>query len=141
MAPPIKPLIKVVPRLDLSPSHLFQLSVYSIYVSSSPSAVASLLNAHLKLKPRLTTSDVKSTYLHLHDTEDEAWVRAKDMNRLERELLRTILRNCGVEEKFWNVDIVKPVKPTAGLRLESPIMPESFEDILSDGDELAQGDH
>lgn len=109
-----------LPRLDLSLNEIFQLSVYSIYVSPSATVVASLMNQKWTPKPRLTTKDVKTTYLYLHDTEHDAWVRAKNMNRMEKELLRTILRDCGVEEKLWNVDVVRPVGPTAGLRLESP---------------------
>lgn len=42
------------------------------------------------------------------------------MNRMEKQLLETILKDCGVEERLWNVDVVRPVGATAGLRLESP---------------------
>lgn len=103
---------------------LVQLSVYNIYVSSYPTVVASLMNQKWAPEPRLTAKDVKITYLHLHDTMHEAWVRAKDMNRMEKELLKTILKDCGVEEELWDVDVVKPVGPTAGLRVGSPTVPQ-----------------
>lgn len=121
---PTKPIVMALPRLDLSTHQLFQLSVYSIYVSHSAARVASLMNQKWAPKRILTTRDVKTTYLHLHDTEHEAWVRAKNMNTMEKELLETVLRDCGVEEKLWNVDIVRPVGPMASLRIESPTAQE-----------------
>lgn len=116
----LKTTVMAMPRLDLSLNELFQISVYSIYVSPSPTVVASLMNQKWTPKPRLTTQDVRTTYLHLHDTEHDVWVRAKNMNRMEKQLLETILKDCGVEERLWNVDVVRPVGATAGLRLESP---------------------
>lgn len=123
MSPSVKAIVMRLPRLDLSRNELFQLSVYSIYVSCSANVVASLMNRKWTPTPRLTPKDVKTTYLHLHDIQHDAWVRAKDMNRIEKELLQTILRDCGVEEELWNVDIIRPAGPTAGLRLESPTTP------------------
>ena len=118
-------MVMSLPRLDLSPNEFFQLSVYYIYVFTSETKVASLMNRKWAPKPRMTTKDVKTTYLHLHDTEHVEWIRAKNMNRNEKELLRTILRDCGVEEELWNADVIRPVGPIAGLRLESPTVPES----------------
>lgn len=124
MAQPDKPIVMQKPRLDLSHSELFLLSVYCIYVSPSAISVASLMNRKCEIKTRLTKKDVTTTYQHLHDTEHDAWVRAKDMNRVEKDLLRTIMRDCGVEEILWNVDVIRPVGATAGLRLVSPTAPQ-----------------
>lgn len=111
-------------RLDLSASQLFYLSVYSIYVHKSPRVVRTLVN-QLNPKPKLTLKEIESTYIYLHDTEHEAWVRAKDMNRDEKELLRTILQDCGVKPSRWNVEVIQPVRSMAGLRLKSPTQPQS----------------
>lgn len=124
MAQPEKPIVMPKPRLNLSHFELFLLSVYSIYVSPSATVVASLMNRKWEIKPRLTAKDVTNTYQHLHDTEHDAWVRAKDMNREEKDLLRTMLIECGVKEILWNVDVVRPVGPTAGVRLVSPTAPQ-----------------
>ena len=125
MPPRYQAIVMTLPRLDLSPNELFQLSVYHIYVFTSATKVASLMNRKWAPKPRMTTRDVKATYMYLHDTEHAAWIRAKNMNRNEKELLRTILRDCGVQEELWTADVIRPVGPTAGLRLESPTVPES----------------
>ncbi|MCJ1464358.1 hypothetical protein MMC07_002971 [Pseudocyphellaria aurata] len=123
MSPSLQRIVIGSPRRDLSPNELFQLSVYSIYVSSSAWTVASLMNRKWTPTPRLTVKDVQATYLHMHDVEHDAWIRAKNMNRMEKELLQTILRDCGVKEELWNVDMIRPVGPTAALRLESPTAP------------------
>ena len=75
------------PRIDLSDNILFRLSLYYIYVSPETWKVASLLNQLHKLRPGIATQEVKSTYLHLHDTEHDMWVRAKDMARSESSFL------------------------------------------------------
>lgn len=90
-----------------------------MYVSSSPTTVGDLVN-QLNPVPKLTPKDVASTYLHLHDTEHATWVRVKDMNKAEKDLLRNILQNCGVHEKLWRVDVIQPMRGLAGLRLVSP---------------------
>ncbi len=55
--------------------------------------------------------------MNLHDTEHAMWIRAKDMNRTEKELLRSMLGDYGVANQLLNVDIIKPVAPTACLRV------------------------
>lgn len=92
------------PRLDLASDILFRLSLYSIYLSPNPVVVASVLNQRLKPTPRLTSHDIIVTYVHLHDTENELWARARDMNQREKESLRAILEQEGVEEKFLSVE-------------------------------------
>ena len=90
-------------------------------------------------EPKLTEEDVKITYLHLHDTQHPAWVKAKDMNRAEKELLRTILEDCGVPKKLWDTDIVKPIRSMAQLRLETPSQSE-FDCEHRGGDEDVDGE-
>lgn len=107
--------IRMRPRLDLSLDELFKLCLYSIYLSPSPTVVASVLNQRLKPVPRLTTKDVMVTYLHLHDCEHESWMRARDMNKLEKELLCNILAREGVEAELLNVDLIQPVGPVGCL--------------------------
>ncbi|CAF9938741.1 hypothetical protein IMSHALPRED_001072 [Imshaugia aleurites] len=106
------------PRKDLSDKILFRLSLYYIYVSPETWKVASLLNQLHNLKPGIATQEVRATYLHLHDTEHEMWVRAKDTARNEPEELKRILRDeIGLEPERWNVRVVKPVMAMAALRL------------------------
>ena len=40
------------------------------------------------------------------------------MNRMEKDLLRTILKKCGVPREEWDIDIVHPLGPMAFMRLE-----------------------
>ena len=104
-------------RKDLSANALFRLSLYYIYVSPETWEVASLLNHLDKIKPRIATQEVESTYLYLHDTEHRMWVRAKDMARKESEELKRILRDeIGLGRERWDVDVVKPATPMAQLR-------------------------
>ena len=106
------------PRKDLSSNILFRLSLYYIYVSPKTWQVASLLNQLHKIEPGIATEEVKSTYLHLHDTEHEVWVRAKDMARKEPDELKRILRDeIGMEPDRWDIRVVKPVMAMARLRL------------------------
>lgn len=106
------------PRMDLSDNHLFRLSLYYIYVSPQTWQVASLLNQLHKLKPGIATQEVKSTYLHLHDTEHPMWVRAKDMARKEPGELKRILRDeIGLGRDRWDVSVVQPLMAMARLRL------------------------
>ena len=106
------------PRTDLSDNILFRLSLYYIYVSPETWQVASLLNQLHKLRPKIATQEVQSTYLHLHDTEHRMWVRAKDMAREEPEELKQILRDeIGLGPERWDVRVVKPVMAMAQLRL------------------------
>lgn len=104
--------------MDLPSRTLFRLSLYYIYVSPKTWQVASLLNQLHKLESGIATQEVKSTYLHLHDTEHPMWVRAKDMARKEPDELKRILRDeIGVGRERWDVRAVKPVMAMAGLRL------------------------
>lgn len=106
------------PRMDLSHNILFRLSLYYIYVSPETWKVASLLNQLHKLNPGIATQEVKSTYLHLQDTEHPVWVRAKDMARKEPDELKRIMRDeIGMGRERWDVRVVNPVMAMAGLRL------------------------
>ena len=116
MAGPLPNSINTVPRLDLHDEILFKLSLFSIYLSPNPTVVASLLNQRLCPKPRLTTEDVIVTYLYLHDTQHASWVRARDMNRLEKEHLRALLSQEGLEKKLLDVEVIQPVGPIGCLR-------------------------
>ena len=120
--------IRMRPRLDLSPDALFKLSLYSIYLSPSPTVVASVLNQRLTPVPRLTTNDVMVTYLYLHDSEHESWVRAKDRNKLEKELLRDILAQEGVEAELLDVELIRPVGPISCL--DTPDLRKRLEDCI-----------
>lgn len=104
-------------RPDLSLDQLLHLSIYKIYVSTSSKSVSMFLNRKFDIKPRLTTKDVEATYINLHDTENEIWVRAKNMNRVEQPLLRYILADCGVRKAVWGGDLLKTAGPIACLRL------------------------
>lgn len=104
--------------MDLSDNILFRLGLYYIYVSPKTWQVASLLNQLHKLPQKIATQEVKSTYLHLHDTEHPTWVRAKDMARKEPDELKRILRyDVGMGPESWDVSVVKPVMAMARLRL------------------------
>lgn len=106
------------PCMDLSPNTLFRLSLYYIYVSPKTWKVASLLNQLHRLPQGIATQEVKSTYLHLHDTEHPTWVRAKDMARKEPDELKRILRyDIGMDRAGWDVRVVQPVMAMAQLRL------------------------
>lgn len=107
------------PRLDLNSEALFKLSVFSIYLSPSPTVVASVLNQRLSPQPRLTTDDVIVTYLYLHDNEHPAWIRARHMNRSERELLRSILCEEGVEKELREIEVIRSVGPIGCRRTSS----------------------
>jgi hypothetical protein len=115
-ASPLPKSIKTQPRLDLRYDVLFKLSLFSIYLSSSPTVVASVLNQRLSPKPRVTTEDVIVTYLYLHDNEHPSWVKARDMNRSEKELLRALLGEEGLEKALLEVRIIQPVGPIGCLR-------------------------
>lgn len=106
-----------LPRPDLSSENLLYLSIFKIYVSTSSRSVSTYLNRIFSFKPRLTTRDVEATYVILHDTENEIWVRAKCMNTEERVLLKTILKESGVRKRVWNKHTLKPAGPTACFRL------------------------
>lgn len=67
--------------------------------------------------PKLTTNDVEATYINLHDTENEIWVRAKNMNQAETELLKCMLADSGVRKTVQDSDLLKTAGPTACLRL------------------------
>ena len=107
--------IKIQPRVDLDDEALFTLSLFSIYLSPSPTVVASVLNQRLKPRPRLTTEDVIATYLYLHDNEHPLWTRARDMNRSEKHLLRSFLNKEGLEKELLDVEIIQPVGPIGCL--------------------------
>lgn len=115
-ASPLPNSIKIQPRLDLRSDILFKLSLFSIYLSSSPTVVASVLNQRFSPKPRVTTEDVIVTYLHLHDNEHPSWTRARDMNRSDKELLRALLRQEGLEKALLDVEIIQPLGPIGCLR-------------------------
>lgn len=106
-----------LPRPDLSSENLLYLSIFKIYVSTSSRSVSTYLNRLFCFKPKLTTKDVEATYVILHDTENEVWLRAKCMNTTETRLLRTILKESGVEKRIWNRNPLKPAGPTACFRL------------------------
>ena len=75
-----------------------------------------MLNQLHKLK--IATQEVKSTYLHLHDSEHPMWVKAKDMARTESDELKRILRyEIGCERRKWDVRVVQPVIAMARLRM------------------------
>ena len=77
-----------------------------------------MLNELHKLDPEIATQEVKSTYLHLHDSEHPMWVKAKDMARTESDELKRILRDeIGYERKKWDVRVVQPVIVMARLRM------------------------
>ena len=111
--------IRTQPRLDLNGEALFKLSLFSIYLSPNTTVVASVLNQRLKPQPRLTTDDVIFTYLYLHDNEHPMWTRARDMNRLEKKLLKSMLAQEGVEKELLEVDTIRPVGPVGCLRTSS----------------------
>ncbi|KAI4246540.1 MAG: hypothetical protein L6R40_001903 [Gallowayella cf. fulva] len=94
----------------LLPDHqLFYLAFLRIYVSTSYRTVASHLNRYFELQPPLTAAECSTLYLELHDTEHERWMRARDMNRQETELLKTMMQDLGLTKKRWDVDLIQPV--------------------------------
>ncbi len=117
MAPILRSTSQNHPRLDLTQDELFHLCIFYIYVSVSAEAVATLMNKCFRPRLILTDKNVQDTYLHLHDTENETWIRAKDMNRREKEMLKNILSTHGVGHQLLEVDVVKPVAPMACLRV------------------------
>lgn len=119
MAPILRSTSQNLPRLDLTQDQLFHLCIFYIYISVSAETVATLLNEYFRPRLILTDKNVRDTYLHLHDTENAVWIRAKDMNRTEKELLKSILRNYGVGNQLLEVDVIKPVAPMACLRVRS----------------------
>ena len=117
MAPTLRSNAPTFPRLDLDQYQLLHLCIFYIYLSSSTETVAKLLNQHFKPQWNLTAKNVEDTYLHLHDTEDVIWTRAKDMNRDEKELLKNTLKKFGADNRLLNVNIIKPVAPMARMRV------------------------
>lgn len=96
---------------------LFYLAFLRIYVSISYKTVASHFNRCFDLRPPLTARDCGTIYLDLHDSEHSAWVRARDMNRQEAELLRTMMQNLGLARKRWDVDLIQPAGLTTCYRI------------------------
>jgi hypothetical protein len=117
MAPILRSTSQNQPRLDLTQDELFHLCIFYIYVSVSAEAVATLMNKCFRPRLTLTDKNVQDTYLHLHDTENEMWIRAKDMNRREKEMLKSILSTHGVGHQLLEVDVIKPVASMACLRV------------------------
>ena len=79
--------------------------------------VASYLNRWFLLRLKLTAEDCSTIYLDLHDSGHNAWVRARDMNRQEAALLRTMMQNLGMARKRWDVDVIQPVGGMACYRI------------------------
>ena len=63
----------------------------------------------------MTPKDCQTTYLHLHNTEDESWKRARDLNRQEPGQLKAMMEILGLPRSQWEVDFVRPVGPTSML--------------------------
>lgn len=79
--------------------------------------VATHFSRCFQLRPPLTAEDCSTIYLELHDSEHGGWVRARDMNRQETELLRTMMQDLGVARKRWDVDMIQPVGHTTCYRI------------------------
>ena len=118
MAPVLRSTTRTAPRLDLTQDQLFHLCIFYIYLSRSTEIVASALNRYSGPKPIMTADDVQHTYLHLHDSEHRMWIRASDMNRTEKELLKDTLNNHGGESRLMDAETIKPVASMACLRVK-----------------------
>lgn len=105
-------------RRDLTSHQLFYLSFLRIYVSSSFRTVASRFNRYFSgIHPRLKPKECETIYLNLHDSEDQNWVRARDMNREEPVLLKVMMDVLGVPRDRWAVELVQPVGPMGCRRV------------------------
>lgn len=104
-------------RHDLSPHQLFYLSFLRVYVSTSYRTVATHFNRNFEALPALEPVDCSATYLHLHDSEHESWMRARNMNREEPELLKVMLQFLGVAKKRWDAELILPVGPMGCCRV------------------------
>ncbi|KAL8696412.1 MAG: hypothetical protein Q9201_007671 [Fulgogasparrea decipioides] len=93
----------------LSPHQLFYLSFLRIYVSTH-------FNRNFEFHHRLTTKDCGAIYLELHDSEDDNWIRARDLNRKEPGLLKAMMESLGLARKRWDRELILPVGPVALYR-------------------------
>lgn len=103
-------------RHDLTPHQLFYLSFLRIYVTASPRTVAFHFNRTFDPQQPLMARDSVATYINLHNSEHESWIRARDMNREEPELLKIMIQFLGLPRKRWDLDLIQPVGPMACLR-------------------------
>ncbi|KAL9031857.1 MAG: hypothetical protein Q9196_000171 [Gyalolechia fulgens] len=104
-------------RLDFSSYQLFYLAFLRIYVATSYRTVASYFNRSFDVQPRLRTKDCYATYLDLHDSKHESWVRARNMNKEEPELLKIMMEVSGLPRRRWDADFIHPVGPMGCYRV------------------------
>ncbi|KAL8989425.1 MAG: hypothetical protein Q9177_001684 [Variospora cf. flavescens] len=105
-------------RHDLTPHQLFYLSFLRVYVSNSYRTIATHFNRNFEAHPAaLTPKDCSATYLGLHDSEHESWIRARNMNREEPELLKVMMQFLGVAKRRWDVELISPVGPMGCCRV------------------------
>ena len=105
------------PRHDLTDHQLFRLALYFIYVSPKVAEVTSFFNQIQQPCPKISITQVKSTYRWLHDQEHPMWKRARDMNRNEAAHLKVILTcEVGLESEKSDTKFRRPAMPMAHLR-------------------------
>lgn len=115
--PPRKPKNGVI-RHDLTCHQLFYLSFLRVYVSPSYRTIASRFNrCFIEVQPPLKSKECEATYLNLHDSEHESWIRVRDMNREEPELLKIMMEVLGLARDRWDVGLILPVGPMGCYRV------------------------